>query len=769
MNGTLVLGTNKGVVLYNSQTHKSLIFDDRDGMLDKSCLKNSMFNDKKGQIYYGTPSGFCIFHPNLVNYDSTHTPTIISDFKIFHKSFDELPNKKKKQLSGKTHPLYSKNITLTSSDNNIGIKFAALSYVHPEKKKYAYKLEGFDKDWIYTDATSRTAFYTNLPSGEYRFLVKTLNEGRVENENYEEFGIKVLPPFYKTNLALVCYLFLITISGYVFYRFQNYRYKLKEAVKVEQIERIKAEELHQSKFKFFTNISHEFLTPLSIISCSIEELKRMYNIDNKILKAAQSNTIRLNRLIEEILDFQKLENNKLKLNISYGDISSFVCNLCQENFALLAKNKNVSLCMQSEPEHIAAWFDTNKIDKILYNLLSNAIKFSYQDGRGKIEILLKAEDQESEFQYKTLLIKIRNIGKGIATDELPYIFNRFYENSFKQLGLKGNGIGLALTKSLVELHKGTISVTSELEEWTEFTIRIPINKTSYSNEQINETIEHRFIVNDSPEGAAIQQSQSNSEIQKSSKQNSVLVIEDDQDLRDSLQRLLQEKYTISMATNGEEGLKLVQDIKPDLILSDVMMPIMDGFELCKQLKRKKETSCIPIILLTAKINDKDYLEGLNCGADAYITKPFNFNVLQANIDMVISNRKRVIDSFKSNPLTQNIDITISSYDEKFLKETMDIVKKNMENPEFDVKHFCEIMQVSNSMLYRKLKSLANMSPNEFIRSIRLNTAKELIKQRRGNVSDIAYLVGFKDAHYFSVCFKKEFNMTPGEYMETICS
>ena len=394
-----------------------------------------MFNDKKGQIYYGTPSGFCIFHPNLVNYDSTHTPTIISDFKIFHKSFDELPNKKKKQLSGKTHPLYSKNITLTSSDNNIGIKFAALSYVHPEKKKYAYKLEGFDKDWIYTDATSRTAFYTNLPSGEYRFLVKTLNEGRVENENYEEFGIKVLPPFYKTNLALVCYLFLITISGYVFYRFQNYRYKLKEAVKVEQIERIKAEELHQSKFKFFANISHEFLTPLSIISCSIEELKRMYNIDNKILKAAQSNTIRLNRLIEEILDFQKLENNKLKLNISYGDISSFVCNLCQENFALLAKNKNVSLCMQSEPEHIAAWFDTNKIDKILYNLLSNAIKFSYQDGRGKIEILLKAEDQESEFQYKTLLIKIRNIGKGIATDELPYIFMKTVLNNWALKGM----------------------------------------------------------------------------------------------------------------------------------------------------------------------------------------------------------------------------------------------------------------------------------------------------------------------------------------------
>ena len=384
----------------------------------------------------------------------------------------------------------------------------------------------------------------------------------------------------------------------------------------------------------------------------------------------------------------------------------------------------------------------------------------------KEDIALMGEMGFKTFRLSIAWTRIFPLGDELEPNEKGLLF---YENIFKQLGLKGNGIGLALTKSLVELHKGTISVTSELEEWTEFTIRIPINKTSYSNEQINETIEHRFIVNDSPEGAAIQQSQSNSEIQKSSKQNSVLVIEDDQDLRDSLQRLLQEKYTISMAANGEEGLKLVQEIKPDLILSDVMMPIMDGFELCKQLKRKKETSCIPIILLTAKINDKDYLEGLNCGADAYITKPFNFNVLQANIDMVISNRKRVIDSFKSNPLTQNIDITISSYDEKFLKEAMDIVKKNMENPEFDVKHFCEIMQVSNSMLYRKLKSLANMSPNEFIRSIRLNTAKELIKQRRGNVSDIAYLVGFKDAHYFSVCFKKEFNMTPGEYMETICS
>ena len=426
--------------------------------------------------------------------------------------------------------------------------------------------------------------------------------------------------------------------------------------------------------------------------------------------------------------------------------------------------------MQSEPEHIAAWFDTNKIDKILYNLLSNATKFSYQDGRGKIEILLKAEDQESEFQYKTLLIKIRNIGNGIATDELPYIFNRFYENSFKQLGLKGNGIGLALTKSLVELHKGTISVTSELEEWTEFTIRIPINKTSYSNEQINETIEHRFIVNDSPEGAAIQQSQSNSEIQKSSKQNSVLVIEDDQDLRDSLQRLLQEKYTISMAANGEEGLKLVQEIKPDLILSDVMMPIMNGFECCRILKEDLKTCHIPIILLTALTDDENIVKGIELGADDYILKPFNPEILRTKVKRLIKSRtelkqiytKLLMPSITVNGSQEENTETIIIED-PFITQILNIVNENLQNPEFNVKKLAEMLNMSQPTLYRKVKQLTNFTIIELVRGVRLKRSAELLRSRKYNVQEVAEMVGYNDIPTFRKHFVDFYGTTPSTF------
>lgn len=764
--GTLILGTNKGLVLYNSHTHQSTILDDKDGMLDKSCLKNAMFNNGKGKIYYGTSNGFFVFQPDLIDLDTTREKTVISDFLIFHKPFDELDEDKKIRLAGHVHPLHSKHITLSSSDNNIGIEFAALSYVHPEKKRYAYKLEGFDTEWIHTDATGRTAFYTNLPAGEYRFIAKSLNDGQAENpDGQAEILIKVLPPFYLTNWSFACYALLLIAIGYAILRFQRFRYKLKEAVKIEQIERSKSEELHRSKFRFFTNISHEFLTPLSIISCSIEEIKRMYAINGPILKTAESNVIRLNRLIEEILDFQKSENNKLKLNISYGDISTFIHKTCRENFSLLASNKNITLGIHSDPEHIAAWFDTDKTDKVLYNLLSNAVKFSPTDGNGKIEVCLQAKEKESEFQYKTLIIKVRNTGKGIAADKLPHIFSRFYENSFKQSGSKGNGIGLALTKSLVELHGGTISASSVPGEWTEFTICLPISKANYEEEQISGPAPEQQAADNRPDTPAIMPGPNEKPEGDPTGQSSLLIIEDDEDLRNSLRHLLGGKYRTAIATNGEEGLSSAKKTKPDLIISDVMMPVMDGFELCKHLKGNPETSCIPIILLTAKINSKDQLEGLNCGADAYVTKPFNITLLEAQIEAILSNRKKMVDKIHSNPLTRKIELNVSSYEERFLQEAVDTVKENMEDPEFDVKRFCEAMQVSNSMLYRKLKSLTGLSPNEFIRNIRFDVAKELIRQRKGNISDIAYRVGFKDARYFSSSFKKEFNMTPGEYLE----
>lgn len=760
-NGKLILGTNRGLVLYNNTTYQSTILTDIDGLMDNSCMMNAMLNTGRGEIYYGTPKGFYIFRPDQLLPDSTNVKTVVTDFKIFHKSFDELPAKKQKQLAGDFHPLYIRQITLTSSDNNIGIEFAALSYIHPEKKRYKFKLDGFDKNWVYTDASQRIAYYTNLPAGSYEFHVKCINDSGIESSNDEIFHIKVLPPIYKTGYAYSLYFLLITGIAYLLYRFQLYRFRLQEAVKIEQIERIKSEEVNQSKFKFFTNMSHEFLTPLSIISCSFEELKRKFQIDNPTIKAAESNVFRLNKLIEEILEFQKAENNKLKLRITYGDIASFIRGICHENFSLLVKNKNITLEVHCEPEHIAAWFDKDKIDKILYNLLSNAIKFSYTDGRGKIIVTLVAEELENEYQHKQLTIKVGNQGKGIGKEELPQIFTRFYEKNFRQSG-KGNGIGLALTKSLVELHNGTIIVDSELNGWTEFTIRIPISRKAFREEQIEDEKQEKII---SMQSLSEDKDPSTINSGNTTGKHSLLLIEDDMELRTSLQHLLSEKYYTVIASNGQEGLNIAAQINLDMIISDVMMPKIDGFELCKRIKKDINISHIPVILLTAKIDGSDHLEGLKCGADSYITKPFSYTLLEAQIETILSNRKRTIEKFRSSPLTHEINLSISSFEEKFLENTIEIVKKNIEDPEFDVKQLIEEMQVSNSMLYRKLKALTNLSPNEFIRNIRLKTATELLRRKKGNISEIAYQVGFKDARYFSVCFKKEFNMTPSEYME----
>lgn len=771
----LILGTNRGLVLYSFSLEQytltgdefirkimdsdPLILNTEDGVLDNVSVRNSILNTEEGIIYYGTPKGLYALHPDRIQNDSSVSKTVITDFRIMHTSFNDLPSYRQKQLAGSLHPLHSKHITLSATDNNIGIEFATLSYIHTDKNKYAYKLDEFDDNWVYVDASRRSAYYTNLPAGEYRFFVKSINRYAPETKDCETFYIKVLPPFYKSDYAYALYIMLMLGVIYLSFRFVRYRFRLNQALKIEQIERVKSEELNQSKFRFFTNISHEFLTPLSIISCSFEELKTWYAIDGPVLQAIKSNVFRLNKLIEEILEFQKAENNQLKLKVTYADIASFITGICRESFSLLVKSRRITLRVECEPEHIAAWFDRDKIDKIMYNLLSNAVKFSFTDGRGEIVVSLRAEEKINEFQSKYLTIRVFNTGKGISESRLPHIFTRFYESDYKQTGGKGNGIGLALTKSLVELHNGTITVNSRVDEWTEFIISIPISKDAFTPGQIGElqtevpiTFQEGMVVSVLPQV-------------ESGNRYSILLVEDDIELLASLQRLLQNKYNVTTAANGLDGLICAEKINPDLIISDVMMPKMDGFEFCKRIKDNILTSHIPIILLTAKITGNDQLEGLKCGADVYITKPFNYTILEAQLESTLSNRTRLVEKFRSSPLTHDISLSVSSQEEKFLENAIRVVTKNMENPDFDLKMFLEQMQVSNSMLYRKLKALTSLSPNEFIRNIRLKAACKLLLEKKGNISDIAFMVGFSDAKYFSACFKKEFNISPGEYME----
>lgn len=769
-NGLLYIGTNQGLVQYNPEGAGGTqikIFTTEDGLLDNAFNQGAVLSTPDNWLHFGSANGFCSFYPQGFKETAPKVKTVFSDLKIFHTSFDNLPMDKQRKLSPLQHPSYSKSITLSHKDYNFGIEFASLTFKNPEKNRYAYMLEGFDKEWQYVDANHRYAYYTNLKSGTYRFLVKGTNENSFMGKQPEILHIRVLPPPYATWWAYTLYFLLICFLLWIAFRIFRYKLKMKEALKLEQMEHAKAEEVTQEKLKFFTNISHELLTPLSLITCSVEELKMKYAGEDPIFRVMKTNIQRLNRLLEQILEFRKAENGKLKLAVSFGDVGSFITKICNDNFTILSKNKNIELVIDNTRPFIPGWFDKDKIDKIIYNLLSNAFKYNEENGR--VKVTLRPEEAVSEFEYKRLTVVVGNTGPGISEKHIHSVFQRFYEISNKDAEKRGNGIGLSLTKSLVELHNGTIRVTSIPNEWTEFSFTIPLERTAYREEQIEDNavacsadVLAGGVLLNAPDAGRPEETEERAQEEKT---YSILVIEDHEELLQSIRHLLSTRFTVYTATNGSEGIAVAQTKNPQLILSDIMMPGMNGFEVCRTIKQEIGTSHIPVVLLSAKISDEDKLEGFQVSADAYITKPFNFQLLEAQLLSIIENRNLTAKKFKSTPLTQSIDISLTSMDEKILNQAIEVVKRNIEDPEFNLQRFTAEMNISNSMLYRKLKSLTNLSPNEFIRNIRLKASCKLLLEQKGNISEVAYRVGFNDANYFTRCFKKEFDMTPMEYIE----
>ncbi len=765
-NNTLFLATNQGLVLYDpdaSNNKQVTIYTTGDGLLANTFNTNAVLKDENGLIYLGTSKGLTAFDPVRLIQNTFHTKNIkiaITDIKIFHNSFENLPKEKKEKISPGMHPDFSKSITLSHKDYNFGIEFSALDFKHPEKTRYAYKLEGFDTNWNYVGADLRFAYYTNLQAGTYRFLIKGTNEYGYMNTEPEVLTIHILPPPYKTWWAYCLYAAIFLLIFYLLFRFFRYKFRMKQALKIEQMERDKSEELNQTKLRFFTNITHDLLTPLTIINCSVEELEQTYSEDNDVFRIMKANTSRLNRLIEQIIEFRKAEKDSLKLSVAYGDIARFISKICSENFSLIEKKNHINLSIECDPQSIPAWFDKDKIDKIMYNLLSNA--FKYNKKNGKINIRLHAEELLSDQQYKYLTICVTNTGAGINKKDMGFLFTRFYEINYNDDTKRGNGIGLSLTKTLVELHHGSIAAESTPGEWTTFTIKIPINKESYSKDLVEEK---KDIIDMNQSKDQMQEETNASNYIPKDKKYSILAIEDDQELLSSIKKLFSPRFTVYTCTSGEEGINLAKKYNPSLILTDILMPGMNGFLICKNIKEDIQTCHIPVVLLSGKVSNEDKLEGFNTGADAYITKPFSFSLLESQLNSIIINRELTVGKFKSTPLTRDIQIKLTSMDEKILEKAILIVEENLENPAFDVKVLIDKMAMSNSMLYRKLKSLTNLSPSEFIKNIRLKTASKLLLENKAYISEIAYKVGFNDPRYFTICFKKEFNMTPQEYIE----
>ena len=669
-----------------------------------------------------------------------------------------MSNKIKNSVLQKTISETNK-IVLSYDDDIITFEFAALDYSAPEKNQYAYKLKNFNSDWIYS-GTNRTATYTNLPSGEYVFQVKGTNNDGVWNEAGVEIALIIKPPWWDTMWAYLLYLTVIIGGLYLIRRYELTRIKLKNLLKVEKVETVALRKLDQLKSHFFANISHEFRTPLTLILGQVESVMSS-NIETKEkgkLQVANRNARKLLTLINQLLDLSKLEAGSMELNAVQHNLISFLKSIFF-SFESLAEAQKITLTFNSEQDKIQICFDADKMEKIICNLISNSLKFTPENGEIKITVSVFSPNVE---------IIIKDTGIGIPEDRLSHIFDRFYQvDSTNTREQEGTGIGLALVKELVELHKGNIIVNSKEGEGTEFIIHLPVGDLKAENNQSGVTHDQPFdfdrnIEYDEASDVGLVDNDK-SQPSRAINQQIVLVVEDNTDVRAYISEQLENNYHIVEANNGAEGLIRAQDEIPDLIITDVMMPKMDGYQFAKKIRSDEKTSHIPIIMLTAKAALDDKIEGLETGVDDYLTKPFSSKELRVRVNNLIYLRAQLRKRFSKATIIKPSEVTAVSVDQEFLQRVLNTIETHYENEQFNVERLSSEMNMSVSQLNRKLNALVDQPPGQLIRSLRLQRAADLLKQNAGTVAEICYKVGFNDQAYFSRAFKKQFNCSPSDF------
>jgi signal transduction histidine kinase/DNA-binding response OmpR family regulator len=619
--------------------------------------------------------------------------------------------------------------------------------MHPEKNKYLYKLEGFNDNWIQADANSRKATYTNLDPGGYTFRVKASNNDGVWNNEGISLKIRILPPFWATPWAILLYVSILFGGLYVSRRIALTRVQNKFRLVQERKEAQHLHELDAMKIKFLTNVSHEFRTPLTLILTPLEKIISNTTDKNSLNQfyLIQRNAKRLLNLVNKLLDFRKLEVDEVKFNPSEGDIVSFIKDTVY-SFSDLSDKKEIALNFKSTLASLETIFDQDKLEKILFNLLSNAFKFTPEQGNVTVEV-----DRITHMEKTYIRIVVSDSGIGIAPDKLDKIFDRFYQAELPDhIVNQGSGIGLSITKEFVKIHEGTITVESELGKGSTFVVELPVF-------EVRQTFSEEIFP------SHVQKIEPGSEATEAHNLPSLLLIEDNEDFRYYLRDNLKDLYRIYEAKDGREGLAKILSLLPDLIVSDVMMPGMDGIELCRKIKSDSRVSHIPVILLTARSKEEQKLEGLECGADDYITKPFSFDILQLRIKRLIQQQEQLHKDFKKFIEVKASDIKITSLDETLIRKAIDCVENNISNADFSVEDLSHELGMSRVHLYKKLLALTGKPPLEFIRSIRLQRAAQLLEKSQLSVSEVAYQVGFNNPKYFARYFKEEFNILPSAY------
>lgn len=749
--GHLWISTNTGLYRYNRDKNNIRHYDYLDGLQSNEFNRGACYKNSRGEMFFGGVNGFNVFHPSNIRKNEDIPPVIITDFKLFNKSV--VPGTKNSPLE--THISETSELVLSYRQSSFSFEFVALNFLIPEKNAYAYKLEGYDEDWNQSGRT-RSASYMNLEPGKYTFKVKGSNNDNVWNEQGASIQIEVKGPWWSSAPAIFTYVFLLMGLLFVLIRIVRYRTEKENELTLERNEKSRLKELNTMRLQFFTNISHEFRTPLTLISGPLDKLiSGKYSHQSEyLLSLMKSNVDRMLRLVNQLMDFRKLENEKMPLRIQSGKLDDFLSEIVL-GFEDMASRKSIELSY-SEKNNSASeeqWFDEGILDKVIYNLLSNAFKFTPEHGVVQVKLDL-SEDRAT--------ITVKDTGKGIEPEKVKRIFERFYSDSPQ--AQSGTGIGLSLSKKLIDLHKGAINVESEKGKGACFIVTFPVSRSSYSENDL--IISGTDSVYDRPGLSLPDPSIPLSVYTKEPGQGKfMLIVEDNAELSAYLAGHFKE-FKVIQAENGKKALDLAKENIPDIIVSDIMMPEMNGIELCLAVKQEFLTSHIPVILLTAKAAVDEKIMGMETGADAYIEKPFDADLLSATVHNLLSQRKKLQQKFSGFNPPETSASAKNSAEEKFMAKVDKIITHHISEPDFSLDDLLKEIGMSRSQLYRKFKAISERNPSEYIRLLRIQHAEKLIRKNELSINEVAWQSGFNNVSYFNTCFKKHFGTTPGKYLES---
>jgi signal transduction histidine kinase/ligand-binding sensor domain-containing protein/DNA-binding response OmpR family regulator len=738
-------------------------YDELDGLQGKEFNERTALRTGEGELLFGGGKGFNLFRPESIGRDEHLPPVVLTGLYLYNK---EVPLPISVAADGK--------LELSYDENNFTLEFAALSYINARKNRYAYQLTGFDKDWTLTDGRNRRATYTNIDPGSYVFRVRASNSDGVWNDRGITVRVIVRPPFWKTWLAYAIYVMLILAVLY-FGRLRIIRRaRARFALAEERREAMRLHELDRLKIKFFTNLSHEFRTPLSLILSPADKLIRETEEPGRrqLAMTIERNAQRLLHLVNQLLDLRKMEVNELKLNMSRGDIAEFIMGTAG-SFSDLAAEKGITLGYRSDLEHLPALFDRDKVQRILFNLLSNALKFTSSGGSVETELAIVEHDERSAL----LQIRVKDTGIGIPPAAQEKIFESFFQVDVPgHTRNLGTGIGLSITREFVEMHGGTIRVESVPDKGSCFTVLLPVTLVGEALAGVQEA---PVGAQEAPVGEGVQLSaregidgpgQTGGDEPRAvptdgKRKIRVLLVDDDDDFRFYLKDNLAPLFTVLEAANGREGWQRTLSLQPDLVVSDVNMPLMDGLELCRRIKEDERVRHIPVILLTALADEQDQLRALGVGVNDYVSKPFNVEILISRINNLLKFKGTVEETLKRRVDIEpsEVEVEPERTEEDFIRDAVAVLEKNISNVDFSVEDWSREMGLSRTTLYKRILAATGKTPIGYIRSFRMKRAAQLLEKTRHNVAEVAYMVGFNNPKYFARYFKETYGRLPSVY------